>query len=77
MITIKNRHTGEEFSGRSIQSTVRRVWGRGAEAIKSNENPWQWMVVEPQSALDRRRGLNGQVVLAELYVDPRQEGLPL
>lgn len=39
MITIYDRTTGDEYSGKSVESIVRRVWGRKATVrLRSDPN---------------------------------------
>jgi hypothetical protein len=66
MTTVKTNHG--TYTGRTLDSIVRREYGRRAEALRSPDpnSPTWGQVVEPVAARLRARGLCGYNVLARI-----------
>lgn len=62
-VTIRDRATGEDHSGSSPESIVRRVWGRDARIVYSPNPSSRW---EAQVVRDDQYGTH---ILAVLYLD--------
>jgi hypothetical protein len=62
-ITIRDRHTGEDYRGRSPESIARRVWARRTTVVYSPDPNSDWLATVVRKD---QRGYTH--VLAELFL---------